>query len=42
MEVSKDNTVKTPSPQPERMPKNLFNAIKNAFVGRRKNTKDVA
>ncbi|ANS05438.1 hypothetical protein [uncultured Mediterranean phage] len=39
MEVSKENTTRTPLVSQEKKQKGLFHAIKNVFVGRGKNTK---
>ena len=39
MEVSKENTTRTPSMSQEKKQKGLLNAIKSAFANRGKNTK---
>jgi hypothetical protein len=40
MDISKENTVKTPSPSQDKRQKGLLNAIKSAFAGQIRNTKD--
>ena len=40
MDISKKNTVKTPSTSQDKRQKGLLNAIKSAFAGQIRNTKD--
>ena len=40
MDISKENTVKTPSPSQDKRQKGLLNAIKSAFAGQIRNTRD--